>query len=81
MMLATPNRIVQGDGFYISFNDIDHDIYGGDTTALVNDGMTRFYILNGNHMSEYSELIPSGWNACLEYFKNHSDKNKMSDNL
>lgn len=82
MLLSVPNFIQNGDGFYVSFNNIDRDIYGCDTTALVFGQMQSFYILNGDHRQAYKDLIPEGYDACLAYFRSNSDQvNKRSDQL
>ncbi|ABQ28941.1 hypothetical protein [Acidiphilium cryptum] len=49
-----PNLILNGNGFYVSYNDFDRGIYGGDTTALVLGQMERFFILNGDHRGQYA---------------------------
>lgn len=80
MYLPTPNSVASADGFYISFNDYDHSIYGGDTTALVFGQMQAFYILNGDHRDAYKPLLDQGFEACLTYFKeNIAQINKLSE--
>ena len=76
-----PNEIVgEGDGFYISYNNVDTSDYGSDTTALVIGQMEHFYILNGNHTANYLPLIKKGLNHCLKYFnKNKKLINKFSE--
>lgn len=79
-----PNRVTQGDGFYVSYNDVDTDssAYGAVTTALVLGQMERFYILNGDHRPGYRDRIPLGLTACLEYFlANIASMNHRSDTL
>ena len=46
--LITPNVVMDGDDFYISYNGVDAAIYGGQTTALVIGQMQAFYILNAD---------------------------------
>jgi len=80
--MITPNSIQNGNGFYISYNSVDTRLYGSDTTALVDNNMTTFFILNGDHREAYKPLIPKGFEACLEYFKeNQHLMNKYSDKL
>lgn len=68
------------DGFYVSYNSHDTDIYGDVTTALVLGQMQKFYILNGNHSEEYVKIIDDGFEKCMEYFKKNINKiNKYSD--
>lgn len=66
--IRVPNDVIDGDGFYVSYNDVDAAIYGSDTTALVIGQMQAFYILDGNHMAAYAPLIEQGLEACLGYF-------------
>ncbi len=79
-MRPTPNTTFDGDGFYVSYNDVDVGAYGADTTALVRGQMEQFLILNGDHRSAYRRLVPMGWSACLDYFLANQDRvNKRSD--
>lgn len=57
------------DGFYISYNNYDLDIYGSDTTALVLGQMEEFLILNGNHIKEYKKLNGEPFSKYLDYFR------------
>ena len=68
-----PSLILNGNGFYVSYNDVDRDIYGGDTTALVLGQMERFFILNGDHRGQYASLVERGFDACLAYFRDNRD--------
>lgn len=78
--LHVPNDTLNGDGFYISYNNYDSAIYGSDTTALVVGQMEAFYILNGDHMGEYFRRIGEGFDACLDYFEENIDQiNKHSE--
>lgn len=80
MFYPIPNTIIEADGFYISYNNHDHAIYGCDTTALVFGQMQAFYILNGDHRAGYEAVMGDGYEACLAYFRSHRDKmNKFSD--
>ena len=82
ILVPVPNVIVQRDGFYISYNDYDTDIYGCATTALVRGQMEAFYILNGDHRKQYDAIAGDGFGACLEYFKANADMvNLRSDKL
>lgn len=67
--MNAPNMIMDGDGFFVSYNDRDTDIYGCDTTALVFGQMQHFYILNGDHRAQYAPLVAQGYDACFAYFK------------
>ncbi len=82
--LAVPliqyNSTMDGDGYYISYNDHDIDTYGCETTALVIGQMEGFLILNGDHREAYSALIPLGFDACLAYFMTNVEQaNKRSE--
>lgn len=79
-MLSTPNTTINGRDFYVSLNTVDVSIYGYETTALVVGQMEKFYILNGNHMSQYKALVVSGFSECFDYFLKNLDKiNKHSE--
>ncbi len=69
MQLSIPNETIDADGFYVSYNDTDYDIYGSDTTALVFGQMERFFILKGDHRRQYLDLMQHGFHACLDYYK------------
>ena len=80
MLFRIPNTVEQKDGFYISYNDSDVDIYGCDTTALVIGQMEKFYILNGDHRHKYSTL--STLDECISYYRaNLGISNRRSDPL
>ena len=68
-----PNSVVDGDGFYVSHNNHDHAIYGGETTALVLGQMEKFYVLKGDHRQAYAAHIKQGFQACLNHFKQHPE--------
>jgi hypothetical protein len=68
--LFVPNEVYStSDEFYISYNDYDVAIWGSDTTALVYGQMEQFYVLDGDHREAYKNLVPQGFDACMEYFK------------
>lgn len=68
------NRVLDGEGFYISYNAnpgggfslFAADGESGDETALVKDG--TFYILNGDFCDDYERLAPDGFDACLSFY-------------
>lgn len=79
---AVPNSVMDGVGFYVSYNDHDISVYGCDTTALVVGQMTKFFILKGDHRAQYSRLIGHGLEACMSYFKAHlAERHNHSDQL
>ena len=61
------------DGFYISYNNYDLDIYGSDTTALVLGQMEEFLILNGNHVENYRKLKDEPFSKYLDYFRKNKE--------
>lgn len=71
---SLPNYVLKADGFYISYNNADIDIYGEATTAIVIGQMEKFYILRGNHQQQYAKLMDKGLEACLLYFFEHMDE-------
>lgn len=82
--ISVPNSTLDGNGFYISFNETDINIYGCETTALVSNKiqMENFYILNGDHRTKYADLMNKGFDACFDYFKaNIGQINKYSDKI
>lgn len=61
------------EGFYISYNNHDTDIYKSDTTALVLGQMEFFFILNGNHADGLCAAAKKdGFAGCMEYIRKHS---------
>lgn len=77
--IYAPNQTLNGDGFYVSYNNTDTSIYGSDTTALVDDDLQCFLILNGDHRAEYAQLVKRGYQTCVNYFMDHLDqKSKFS---
>lgn len=73
------NRIYEG--FYVSYNNYDADIYGCDTTAIVLGQMQVFWILNGDHVDGLIEAIrKAGFKGCLEYYDARPEQhNRFSD--
>lgn len=68
------------NGFYVSYNSHDINIYGDITTALVVGQMQKFYILNGDHRKEYAKIMNDGFEKCMDYFvKNIHQINKNSE--
>lgn len=73
------NIIIQGDGFYVSYNPEPFDLFEDcmpEETALVYGEMQAFYILEGDHREEYSKRLRDGWDSCFEYFR--SNLNQIS---
>lgn len=72
--VSSPNQIMEGKNFYVSYNSVDSYIYGCDTTALVWGQMQHFFILCGDHREGYKKAIEGGFPPCAEYFKNNIDQ-------
>lgn len=98
--VITPNRVFFSsnesveyggktyDGFYISYNNYDTDIYGCDTTAIVLGQMQYFLVLNGNHEEDLVKATMnagfdgSAFESCLAYFKEHeAEMSRFSDKV
>ena len=71
------NEVMNGKGFYISYNPnpcADISLFnsdnGSDETALVkpDDPDNKYRILNGDYRKEYEELVPQGFEACLNFY-------------
>lgn len=74
IVLVAPNSIYEGKDFYISHNDRDIKSYGSETTALVVGQMQKFFILRGDHRTQYAPLLDQGIDACLAYYKSLPDQ-------
>lgn len=78
--LNVPEETLQGDGFYVGYNEQHIDLCWCVTTALVSGQMEAFYILNGDHRRQYADVMGRGFEACMEYFMENIDQiNKRSD--
>jgi hypothetical protein len=77
--LPTPNQITTDmDGYYISYNERDENIWGTVTTAIVNQDQTKFLVLKGDHRTTLDSL-PS-YSACVAYFRaNPAHHHRWSD--
>ena len=79
-----PNTILNSNkqDFFISHNDRDIAIYGGETTSVVVGQMEAFYILNGDHRDAFKKLILEGFGSCMKYFLDNIELiNHRSDTL
>lgn len=79
---AAPNLVLgKFSGYYISFNRVDYAIYGDVTTALVDNVMRVFLILNGDHRKEWDAACrEGGYQGGVAYFEANRDKaNPRSD--
>jgi hypothetical protein len=82
------NEVLDGDGFFISYqpnqNVLGIKSFSADTssgeTALVNKKASSFFylILNGNFKKEYEKLVPLGYDACVKFFNEMKKKHKSS---
>lgn len=65
------NFVLEGDGFYISFNPAPRDSDNGNAeTALCYGGI--FKILNGDFREAYERLAPLGLEACQKFYAQQS---------
>ena len=82
----TNNSVLDGDGFFISFNTnpcCGFDGFESDNnsseTALVNRSSDIAYrILNGDFRQEYEAVIDDGWDACLAVYEKHETEHRSS---
>lgn len=85
------NEVLEGKGFYISYNPNTSDVcssftnFGnalggnfkdGEETALCYDG--SFYILEGDFRKEYASAFPKGLNECKKVFEKHKVTNRSN---
>jgi len=80
--MIKPNQIIRYTAeHFLSYNDVDGVIYGGETTAIVLGQMQLFLILNGNHCYDLEEASrEDGLQGCIDYFIDHINQaNKMSE--
>ena len=75
--VGVPNETTDETGYYVSYNNYDTVIYGGDTTAIVVSNPTNFLILNGDHRQNLKDL--SRMDAVAYFHANSELKNHMSD--
>lgn len=76
-LISVPNKVYDNDGYYVSYNNYDINIYGSDTTAIVIDKSSSFLILNGDHRESLKGL---SLNEVCDYFhRNAHLKNKRSN--
>jgi len=81
------NQVLEGKGFFISYNPRPGQMFGGwvaddggDETALVRTGKGRntYYILNGDFRKDYEKLINDGFVACKKFYDKKRKKFKSS---
>ena len=74
------NEILQGEGFFISYNPRPVIGNGRSETALVvkENGVTKFYILEGNWKKNYEAVYKKGLDACKTIFNNLKSRYKSS---
>ena len=64
-------KILQGNGFYISYNPLAASTDNIGETALVKEfknEQRKFYILNGDWSDSYKVIAPLGYKACKAFF-------------
>ena len=81
------NEILEGDGFYISYNSNPGEGLsmfqgdgGSDETALVNPDNpdNEYRILNGDFRAEFEAIIEQGIVACLKLYNEQKVENGSS---
>ncbi len=86
------NYLLDGEGFYVSYNpntcgSLLGSFFGGDgdgeETALCvpkgrKDGGTLYLILNGDFREDYEKLAPQGLDACKAFFEGHKGAHRSS---
>ena len=85
------NELIQGDGFYLSYqpnrNPMGLSVFRADTeegeTALCvpdgrPDGGTVWMILNGDFRREYEEAFAGGLPACVAVYESHRAERRSS---
>lgn len=76
------NLFLECDGFHISYvpdTSIIISHFAGDTideTSIVTDSETL--VLNGDFRKQYEELIPLGFDSCLEFYYKNKAKHGSS---
>lgn len=69
------NLVLHGQGFYISYNEhisldfTGHELKSYPETALVKNG--QFFILNGNFMNDYAQIIMHGFPSCFYLYNKY----------
>ena len=87
--LDATNNVLDGDGFYISYNPspnfLGFGFFGSDggqsETALVKTAVgarSTFYILNGDFRRDYEKLVPQGFDACLAFYNSQKAEHRSS---
>lgn len=82
--LESQHFVLEGDGFYISYNpDTSNVLMGfgagegsGEETALCHDG--KYFILNGDYREDYEKLIDQGYEACKKFYDERNNHSKWS---
>ena len=77
--IGVPNRVTKKEKTYhISYNNVDTDAYGCDTTALHINETSQFLVLNGKHTDNYNAC--NTLQDCIDYFyKNLEQANPKSE--
>ena len=73
--LGSTNYILEGDGFYVSYNpdpgaSLMGALFGSDDggpeTALCRQG--EFLVLNGDYRQSYEKLVSLGYEECKKFY-------------
>ena len=78
--IVIENEVAPFDDFYISYNPRSGG-YGCETTALVlGEDIGVFFVLKGDHKTQYSELEDRNLQGCIRYFiDNINEAHRYSD--
>lgn len=68
MFLVILNMMMDGVGFYVSYNDYDMVFYGCEIIVFVLGQMECFYIFKGDYCCQYVECLVLGFEVCLDYY-------------
>lgn len=75
------NTFIKGKNFWISYNPSTDT--GKDETALCQDKIPHYLILNGNYLEQYRPLVKKGYKACKELYDklltDGAEKSKWSE--
>lgn len=73
-------EMIQGDGFFISYNVCLSGPTGTETALVDTRGKKNaFYILNGKWVEAYRPLVPQGFDVCKAFFDEHDNGHFWSD--
>ena len=74
------NEVLNGDGFYISFNPkpVLWPDNGAETALVLPPPTWKCLILNGDYRKEYGALVEQGYEACLAFYESKKSTARSS---